>query len=558
MKMININFEGRPLKVPNSTPIIALLAGESEPGLRTGLRRPIGALVNNRRVPLNATLYEGADVRLIDALGSQGLRIYRRGCILMLFEATRRLFPGVRLVVGQSLGDGFYFDWTGDQEFTPEHLKRIGLEMDELVAEDLPFEQERCGVPEARRRFEVLGMKDRVELLNTFWHETIRLVHLGGTLDIHHGPEPPSTGYLDCFGLAPYPPGFVLRFPEREDCGPLDQPPPDTKKLFQIHHQSMEWNTALGIKNIGTLNRLVIQGGIDDLIRVSEGFHEKRIVEIAGQIVHNRDRVRIVLIAGPSSSGKTTFLKRLSVQLKVNGLSPVGLSIDNYYVDREDTPLGGDGNHDFEAIEAIDLSLFNQQLVELLDGREVATPRFNFGAGKRVQESKWRAMRLDKGEVLIIEGIHGLNDRLTGQIRPENKFKIYVSALSQLCLDDANRIHTTDLRLLRRIVRDRLYRGYSASSSLASWPSVRRGEARNIFPFQKSADEMFNTNLPYEAAVLKVFAERFLLDVSQDDPNYHEVHRLMKLLTLLVGIFPDRVPQNSILREFIGGSTFQY
>ena len=556
MKMININLEGRPLKIPNSTPILALVAGESDPGL--GLRRPIGALVNNRRVPLNATLYEGAVVRLIDALSPQGLRIYRRGCILMLIEATRRLFPGVRLVVGQSLGDGFYFDWAGDPAFSPEHLKRIGREMDELVAEDLAFEQERCGVPEARRRFESLGLMDRVELLNTIWHETIRLIHLGGTMDIHHGPAPPSTGYLNCFGLAPYQPGFVLRFPEREDCGPLDQPPPDTKKLFQIHHQSKEWNRALGVQNIGSLNRLVIDGGITDLIRVSEGFHEKRIVEIAGQIVHNRDRVRIVLIAGPSSSGKTTFLKRLSVQLKVNGLHPVGLSIDNYYVDREDTPRDENGEHDFEAIEAIDLPLFNQQLVDLLDGREVATPRFGFETGTRVPKSRWRKMRLDAGEVLIIEGIHGLNDRLTSQIRPENKFKIYVSALSQLCLDDANRIHTTDLRLLRRIVRDRLYRGYSASSTLASWPKVRRGEARNIFPFQESSDEMFNTTLPYEAAVLKVYAERFLLDVTQDDPNYHEVHRLMKLLSLLVGIFPDRVPQNSILREFIGGSTFRY
>jgi uridine kinase len=556
MKMINVNLDGRPLRIPDSTPILALVAGESDPGL--GLRRPIGALVNNRRVSLNATLYEGAEVRLVDALSPVGIRLYRRGCILMLIEATRRLFPEVRLVIGQSLGDGFYFDWTGEPAYEAAHLDSIRTEMDKLVAEDLPFEQERTGVPEALRRFRALKLMDRVELLNTFWHETIRLVHLGGTVDIHHGPCPPSTSYLNCYGLADYQPGFVLRFPERQDCGDLDQPPPNTTKLAQIHLQSNRWNRALGVDNIGSLNRLVIQGGINEAIRVSEGFHEKRIAEIADRIVQNRNRVRIVLIAGPSSSGKTTFLKRLSVQLKVNGLRPVGLSIDNYYVDRVDTPLAADGSYDFETIEAIDLPLFNLQLVKLLQGDELATPRFNFESGKRVPEAKWRPMKLAPGEVLIIEGIHGLNDRLTSQVPPEAKFKIYVSALSQLCLDDANRIHTTDLRLVRRIVRDRLYRGYSASQTLAGWPSVRRGESYNIFPFQESADEMFNTALPYEAAVLKVFAERFLLDVVQDDPNYHEVHRLMKLLSLVVGIFPDRVPQNSILREFVGGSTFRY
>ncbi len=556
MKMVNVLLNGNSLRIPDSTPILALVANESDPGL--GLRRPIGALVNNRRVSLNATLYEGAEVKLIDAMSSQGLRIYRRGCILMLLEATRRLFPQVRLVVGQSLGDGFYFDWTGKPDFSNEHLDAIRAEMENLVAEDLPFEQERTGVPEALRRFESLGLMDRVELLNTFWHETIRLIHLGGTVDIHHGPTPPSTSYLNCFGLAPYSPGFVMRFPEQEDCGDLDEPPPNTQKLFDIHRQSKEWNKMLRVENIGTLNRLVIQGGINELIRVSEGFHEKRIAEIASRIVERRNKVRMVLIAGPSSSGKTTFLKRLSVQLKCNGLQPVGLSIDNYYVNREDTPRDENGDYDFEAIEAIDLPLFNQHLVDLLDGREIATPRFNFETGKRTPKKKWRSLKLDKGQVLVIEGIHGLNDRLTSQIPQDAKFKIYVSALSQLCLDDANRIHTTDLRLMRRTVRDRLYRGYSASETLATWPSVRRGESRNIFPFQEAADEMFNTALPYEAAVLKVYAERFLLDVTQDDPNYHEVHRLMKLLSLIVGIFPDRVPQNSILREFIGGSTFRY
>ncbi|MBN2495319.1 MAG: nucleoside kinase [Deltaproteobacteria bacterium] len=569
MKMIHIRLEGRPLKIPDSTTILALVAGESDPGL--GLRRPIGALINNRLVPLDSNLHDQAEVRLLDALSPQARSIYRRGCTLMLIEATRRLYEGVRLVVGQSLGDGDFFDWQGSPAFDPSYPKRIQAEMEKMVAEDLTFEQERCGVQEALRRFTQLGMQDRVELLNTFWHETIRLVHLGHTIDIHHGPVPPSTGYLPLFGLSAYPPenpepgrnssrlqGLVLRFPDSEHPPALDTPPAGTTKLFTIHRESRAWNRSLGVENVGTLNHHVLDGRIDEMIRVAEGFHEKRITEIADTIVRDKDRVRIALIAGPSSSGKTTFLKRLSVQLRVNGLRPIGLSIDNYYVDREDSPRDENGEFDFESIEAIDLPLFNEQLVDLLSGKEVRTPRFSFESGTRMPEPRWRTMQLSPGEILIVEGIHGLNDRLTSQVPAEAKFKIYVSALTQLCLDDANRIHTTDLRLLRRLVRDKLFRGYSASSTLHCWPSVRRGEVRHIFPFQESTDEMFNTALPYEMAVLKIYAERFLLEVPQEDSSYSEVHRLMKFLSLFVGIFPNRVPQNSILREFIGGSTFQY
>jgi uridine kinase len=554
--MLQITLNGQPLKVPSSSTILALVAAESNPDL--GLRRPIAALVNNRMSPLDTGLYEAAEVRLISALCEDGQKVYRRGCILLLNEATRRLYPGVRLVVGQSLADGYCFDWRGEPPLGEDRLEALRIEMARMVEEDLPFEQERCGVQEARRRFESLGMLDRVELLNTFWHETIRLIHLGTSVDIHHGPYPPSTGYLPRFGLAPYPPGFVLRFPESEEKNDLDQPPRETTKLYQIHRESRDWNRTLGLENLGTLNRLVIHGGIDEIIRVGEGFHEKRIVEIARRITDHRDRLRMALIAGPSSSGKTTFLKRLSVQLQVAGLRPVGLSIDNYYVDREATPLDEHGRFDFESIEAIDLELFNDHLVRLLRGEEVPTPRFDFESGLRVPEAKWARMRIAHSDILIIEGIHGLNDRLTAEVPHENKFKIYVSALTQLCLDDANRIQTTDLRLLRRIVRDRVFRGYSAGQTLEAWPSVRRGEGRNIFPFQESADEMFNTALPYEVAVLKTYAERFLLEVPQEHACYNEVHRLMKFLSLIVGIFPDRVPQNSVLREFIGGSSFRY
>jgi uridine kinase len=556
MRMIQIELNGRPLKVPDTTTILALAASDNQNG--SELKRPIGALVNHRLVPLDSDLHDGAKVQLIDADTEMGQEIYRRGCTLLLLESVRQLFPGVRLVVGQSLADGVYFDWIGEPALSRRHLDAVRERMKKLAAEDVGFEQERCGVPEAIRRFTALNLLDRVALLRTFWHETVRLVRLGQTLDLHHGPVPPSAGYLTRFGLSPYPPGFVLRFPTPSFSGSLDEPPLNTNKLFLIHRQTREWNHALGVENVGQLNELCLNGGVDELIRVSEGFHEKAIAEIADAIVNNRRRIRLVLIAGPSSSGKTTFLKRLSVQLKVSGLNPVGLSIDNYYRNREDTPRDENGEYDFEAIEAIDLELFNQHLVDLLEGREVRTPVFDFPSGRRQPLERSRPMRLGERDLLVVEGIHGLNERLTAQVPAASKYKVYVSALTQLCLDDANRIRTSDARLLRRIVRDRLYRGYSPAETLRLWPSVRRGEVRNIFPFQESADDMFNTALPYESAVLKVYAERFLLEVPQEHPAYGEVHRMMKFLSLFVGIFPDAVPQNSILREFIGGSTFKY
>jgi uridine kinase len=556
MKTISIELEGQLLKVPEATTTLALVASQTDPGL--GMKRPIGALANNRLVPLDQALYEGAQVRLVDIESEAGMEIYRRGCILLLLEATRILFPQVRLVVGQSLGDGYFFDWTGDPVLEPSHLEALQAKMEELVSFDLPFERERCGVQEAIRRFESKGLHDRVALLSTFWHQNIRLVSFGETIDILQGPNPPSSGYLTQFGLSSYPPGLVLRFPSAGSKGLLGAPPENQTKLFTIHRDSKKYNRMLGVENVGALNRLCIHGGINQLIRVSEGLHEKRIAEIADTIASRGSQVRIVLIAGPSGSGKTTFLKRLAVQLEVAGLKPVGLSIDNYYVDREDTPLDENGEYDFECCDAIDIDMFNNHLLSLLNGEEVTTPRFSFETGRRQVEEKWVPMRLKPKDILIVEGIHGLNDRLTSLVPAEAKYKVYVSALTQLCLDDTNRIHTTDARLLRRIVRDRLYRGYTAAGTLRIWPSVRRGEIRDIYPFQESADDMFNSALPYETAVLKVYAERFLLEVPQDDPAYPEIHRMMKFLALFVGIFPDSVPQNSILREFIGGSTFRY
>ncbi len=312
------------------------------------------------------------------------------------------------------------------------------------------------------------------------------------------------------------------------------------------------------MQNVGQLNRLCLDGDIRHIVRIAEGLHEKKIAQVADEILSRQPAVRLVTIAGPSSSGKTTFAKRLGIQLRVNGIEMVSLSLDNYYVDREHTPRDGDGRPDFESIEAIDLELFHAQLAELMNGREVLTPRFDFLSGTRKPEREWVPMRLERNHVLVVEGIHGLNDRLTQSVARQHKYRIFISALSQLAIDDHNRIFTSDARLIRRIVRDHFFRGFSAERTLDLWEQVRRGEGRWIFPFQEQADVMFNSALVYEPAVLKVFAERFLLQVPRTGETYPEAYRLLKHLSMFVPIFPEEVPQTSILREFIGGSTFSY
>jgi uridine kinase len=313
----------------------------------------------------------------------------------------------------------------------------------------------------------------------------------------------------------------------------------------------------LGVANVGSLNRLCLSRDISDVIRIAEGFHEKKIAQIADAIADQYHRVRLVLVAGPSSSGKTTFIRRLAIQLRVNGIQPVGLSLDNYFLDREHTPLGPDGKPDYEAVEALDLELFNAQLVALLRGDEVAVPRYDFLRGRRAEPDRWPRQQLAPNQVLLVEGIHALNHRLTAAVPEEAKFRVFISALTQLTLDDHNRIFTSDTRLLRRIVRDRLFRGHPTTRTLEMWNDVRRGEARGIFPFQEEADMIFNSALIYEPAVMRVYAERFLLEVPREHPAYTEAYRLLKFLAWFVPVFQDDVPQTSILREFIGGSAFE-
>ena len=518
---------------------------------------PIAAMLHHRCVDLSHPICASTDIEPITYANREGVLVYRRSVSLLLLEACRIEFPGVRVSIGQALGNGYYYRFQLDEPLSKKLVSKLEARMMELVELDLPIETETLSIEEARAEFELLGLRDKLRLLRTHWEPFVTVVRCGKFCDIHRYPVAPSTKYLRHFQLEHYPPGLVLRFPPRAFASPIE-PFQDTPKLFQVYRETREWNRIIGVEDVGHLNDLVIRGEASEVIRVSEGLHEKKTAEIADRITHSPQPIQLVLIAGPSASGKTTFAKRLSLQLRVNGVRPVALSMDNFYVNRADTPRDSAGDYDFECIDAIDLALFNDVLGKLLAGERVLTPRFDFVSGSRAPMDKWQPMELEPGQVLMVEGIHGLNDRLTESIPKESKFKVYVSALTQLCIDDHNRIFTSDTRFLRRIVRDRMFRGYPAANTIDSWHRVRHGEMRNIFPYQEGADVMFNSALVYEQAVLRLYAERFLLEVPQDNPSFSAAYRLLKFVQNFAPIFEANVPQISLLREFIGGSGFKY
>jgi uridine kinase len=433
----------------------------------------------------------------------------------------------------------------------------IQKRMLELHRERRPFRRETVTIEEAEKHCRERGCEDKLLLLATRRSSTVHTISCGAFADLAHGPCAPHTGCCPTFAVMPFEDGLMLRFPRRADWSRLPKFTP-RPLLYKTYVETRRWQELLGVQNVGQLNRLCLNSNSSHIIRIAEGLHEKKIAQIADEILSRRPRVRLITIAGPSSSGKTTFAKRLGIQLWVNGIDMVTLSLDNYYVNRDATPRDDEGKLDFESLEAIDLQLFHRQLADLLAGKEVLTPRFDFVTGHRKPEVDWVPMRLEEHQVLSIEGIHGLNDRLTQSVPRDQKYRIFISALSQLAMDDHNRIFTADARLLRRIVRDHLFRGFDAERTLDLWERVRRGEGKWIFPFQEQADVMFNSALVYEPAVLKVFAERFLLHVPRTQPVYTEAYRLLKHLSMFVPIFPDEVPQTSILREFIGGSSFKY
>jgi uridine kinase len=517
----------------------------------------VAALVNRRLVMLNFPL-RGFQVELEAVrIGSrEGETVLRASACFILLEATRELYSDARLAVGQSLGGGYFYSWRAPFPLAPQIAASIVRRMNEISQEDRPFIRRSATLEEAEALFRSAGDLAKLELLAARRHSTVPVISCGIFTDIAHSAVAPSTGRVRGFDLVCYEDGLLLRFPRNGSASSLPplQPQP---RLFQTYRETRRWNEVLGVANVGSLNRFCLSGEVSDVIRIAEGFHEKKTAHIADAIASRHDRVRIVLVAGPSSSGKTTFIKRLGIQLRVNGIQPVGLSLDNYFVNREKTPLDADGKPDYEAIEALDLPLFNQHLGELLAGEQVLVPHYDFLRGRRTDPDRFTEQCLDRNEVLLIEGIHALNPLLTASIPEDAKFRVFISALTQLTLDEHNRIFTSDSRLLRRIVRDRMFRGHSAVRTLEMWGSVRRGEARGIFPFQEQADIMFNSALVYEPAVLRVYAERFLLEVPREHPAYTEAYRLLRFLAWFVPIFQDDVPQTSILREFIGGSAFK-
>lgn len=515
---------------------------------------PTSAKVNNKVEGLHFMLFSDKDVEFLDITSQSGLRTYTRSLFFVLYKAARDLYPGAPLRIDNSVAGGYYCRLGLAGGVTPEVVERLRRRMLEIVAEDIPFHRVTCPAEEAVARFRAEGLDDKVKLLESVGGIYTTYYTLADTADYFYGSLLVRTSQLTLFGLEPYADGLLLRLPDPGHPGQL-RPRTEQSKLSGVFREQHRWQEILGVSTVGELNAACAAGRAGDLINISEALHEKRISQLADRIAA-RPEVKVILVAGPSSSGKTTFSKRLAVQLAVCGKRPVPLSLDDYFVDRGKTPRGPDGDYDFEHVEAMDIALFNRQMQTLIAGGEVELPRYDFLTGKSVRSG--RRLRLSEGDLLILEGIHALNPLLTERIGAANKFKIYASALTTILLDHHNYIPTTDNRLLRRIVRDYKYRGYSAEETIRRWPAVRRGEERWIFPFQEEADEMVNTALLFELAALRAQALPLLEEVPEQAPEYSEAHRLRKFLSYLRPIPTDGLPPTSLLREFLGGSTFSY
>lgn len=514
----------------------------------------VAAVVDGNLVELTTPVTRDVEVHLISTGDQDGMRIYRRSLVFLMVAAVRHLFPGCRLDVHHSMTFGGLFCHLENRPpFSVEELALLKRHMQDLVEQNLPIRRIEMPAAQAIAEFRARGDDEKAELLAQSNKKEVALYQMGEVRDHFHGYMVPSTGYLRWFDLVPYSDGFVLHYPRRHEPTVL-QPFVASPRLAQVFEEYNQWLELMDVRSLPALNRAVADGRIREVVLVSEALHEQRIAAIAGEIARQRGRVRLVLIAGPSSSGKTTFARRLAVQLLANGLHPVALSLDNWFVDRERTPVDEFGKHDFEALEAIDLDLFNRHLRALMDGQTVTLPEYNFYTGK---QEPGQTLRISRDHVILVEGIHGLNPNLVPAIPAEHVYRIYVSALTQLNLDRHNRISTTDTRLVRRIVRDAARRGYTAADTIGRWESVVRGEWRWIFPHQEHADAMFNSALVYELAVLRPLAEPLLLWVEPGTPERVEAERLLSLLRWFTPCPADLVPDNSILREFIGGSIME-
>ena len=544
---------GSELEIPMGTSLL-----EISRRLTAGAHPFLAAFVNNRVKELNYKIYTPVTIRFIDITSFAGIRVYQRTSWFILQKAVRDLYPGQTLHIRHSMGQsGFYCEIEGIDPLTREAAAALEARMRAIVEADLPIRRSKILTEEVRARYAEQGYDDKIALLDTRPRLYSELYTLGDIPGYFYGSLAPSTGYITRFGIEPYYRGFYLALPQRTSPDVLHKHV-SQEKMFGIFREYQSWVTLMGVPTIGAVNARTLAGDAGGMIKIAEAFHERKFAEVADAIqeAHRSRGTRMVLISGPSSSGKTTSAKRLGIQLGVLGLRPVMISLDDYFVEREKTPLDENGQYDYEALEAIDLELFNDHLHRLLQGESVDIPRYDFITGRRTQHDT--PLTLDEHSILIIEGIHGLNPRLTPSVPDAVKFNIYISCFTSVAMDNLSRIATTDNRLLRRLTRDYRQRGSDALQTLSRWASVRRGEERHIFPYQENADVMLNSSLFYEISVLRPFAEKILREVPDTVPEYDEARRMLKFLDNFIPIPPDEIPPTSILREFIGGSSFKY
>ena len=515
---------------------------------------PISARVNNKVEGMHYRVYKPKDIEFLDLHDSSALRAYTRSLFFVLSKAAHELWPDCTVVIDIPVSNGYFVDLRLDRLVTPDDVSALRQRMQAIIDADLPIHRHETTTEEAIRIFNESRSYSKVRLLESSGRLYTTYYDIDGYQDYYYGSMLTSTGQLHLYGLEYYYNGVLLRIPSQEDPSRLGAFIRQDKmfEIFQEHHR---WQNILGMRTVGDLNRAIQNGHTNELIQLSEALQEKKIAQIADEIARHKG-IKMVLIAGPSSSGKTTTCKRLSVQLAVNGIKPIGISLDDYFLDRDQTPLDANGDYDFEHLHALNIPLLNEQMNALFRGEEVELPRYNFQQGR----SEWSGKRLQlKGnEVLVVEGIHALNPELTAQIPDEQIFRVYASALTTILLDNHNYIPTTDNRLLRRIIRDHKYRGVSAQETIRRWPSVRKGENRWIFPYQENADAMFNSAMLFELAVIKQQAEPLLEQVPENCVEHAEAYRLRKFLSYIRPIPEDQIPPTSLLREFLGGSSFEY
>jgi len=518
--------------------------------------KPLNAQVNNKVEGLTYRCWKSKDVEFMDYTHSSGHRAYIRSLCHIFAKAVSEVIPKAGLILEHPVSKGYYCRIANGEAVSLEKTEKIKIRMHEIIAADMKFRHKYVRTSEAADLFHSLNMKDKARLIETSGMAYTSYYELDGYVDFFYGCLTPSTGYIDLFDIIPYNDGILLRVPKRTNPNELE-PIINQDKMFEVYKEHLALQRMVGLNNVGDLNLAVKKGKASEIFKVSAAVQEKQVAKIAEEIAGRfKDGVRVVLISGPSSSGKTTFCKRLQIQLITNQIQPIALSLDDYFLNREDTPRDENGDYDFESLYALDLPYFNSDLEKLLGGEKINLPTFDFNTGTRVYRGK--TLKLKDNSVLVIEGIHALNPELTAMVDNKCKYGIYASALTTISLDNHNWIPTTDNRLLRRIIRDYSFRGYSAKDTISRWPSVRRGEEKWIFPYQENADAMFNSAMIYEFSALRKFSEPILMEVREADPENAEAYRLLRFLRYFNYIPDSELPKTSLLREFLGGGSFKY